>query len=120
MPGQPRAPGLAESWSVSKDGLVYEFLLRKGALFHNGDPVTSDDVKFSLERYRGTAVKALKDRVAAVETPDPGRVRIRLKQPWPDFLTFYTNATGAFLKPSSPTFSTYLRGTIQPAPVALV
>ena len=95
MPGQPRAAGLAESWSVSKDGLVYEFVLRKGALFHNGDPVTADDVKFSLERYRGTAVKALKDRVAAVETPDPGRVRIRLKQPWPDFLTFYTNATGA-------------------------
>jgi peptide/nickel transport system substrate-binding protein len=95
MPGQPRAAGLAESWSVSKDGLVYEFVLRKGALFHNGDPVTADDVKFSLERYRGTAVKALRERVAAVETPDPGRVRIRLKQPWPDFLTFYTNATGA-------------------------
>ena len=95
MPGQPRAPGLAESWSVSKDGLVYEFVLRKGALFHNGDPVTADDVKFSLDRYRGTAVKALRERVAAVETPDPGRVRIRLKQPWPDFLTFYTNATGA-------------------------
>ena len=95
MPGQPRAPSLAESWSVSKDGLVYEFMLRKGARFHNGDPVTSDDVKFTLERYHGTAMKLLKDRVAAVETPDPLRVRIRLKQPWPDFLTFYTNATGA-------------------------
>lgn len=95
MPGQPRAPGLAESWSVSKDGLVYEFVLRKGALFHNGDPVTSDDVKFSLERYRGTAVKVLREHIAGVDTPDPGRVRIRLKQPWPDFLTFYTNATGA-------------------------
>ena len=33
--------------------------------------------------------------MAAIETPDPTRVRIRLKQPWPDFLTFYTNATGA-------------------------
>ncbi|HEX7788881.1 MAG TPA: ABC transporter substrate-binding protein [Methylomirabilota bacterium] len=95
MPGQPRAPSLAESWSVSKDGLVYEFTLRKGARFHNGDPVTSDDVKFSLERYRGTAMKLMKERVAAVETPDPAHVRIRLKQPWPDFLTFYTNATGA-------------------------
>ncbi|HEY7205516.1 MAG TPA: ABC transporter substrate-binding protein, partial [Methylomirabilota bacterium] len=95
MPGQPRAPSLAESWSVSKDGLVYEFTLRKGALFHNGDPVTSDDVKFTLERYHGTAMKLLKERVAAVETPDPQHVRIRLKQPWPDFLTFYTNATGA-------------------------
>jgi peptide/nickel transport system substrate-binding protein len=37
----------------------------------------------------------LKERVAAVEVPDPGRVRFRLKQPWPDFLTFYTSATGA-------------------------
>jgi peptide/nickel transport system substrate-binding protein len=95
MPGQPRANALAESWSMSKDGLVYDFVLRKGALFHNGDPVTADDVKFSLERYRGAANKLLKERVAAVETPDPSRVRIRLKQPWPDFLTFYTNATGA-------------------------
>ena len=95
MPGQPRAAALAESWSVSKDGLVYEFVLRKNALFHNGEPVTADDVKFSLERYRGTASKMLKERVAAVETPDPSHVRIRLKQPWPDFLTFYTNATGA-------------------------
>ena len=95
MPGQPKAPGLAESWSVSKDGLMYEFALRKGARFHNGDPVTADDVKFSLERYRGASAKALKDRVAAVETPDAHHVRIRLKQPWPDFLTFYTGATGA-------------------------
>jgi peptide/nickel transport system substrate-binding protein len=95
MPGNPKAPGLAESWSVSKDGLVYEFVLRKGVRFHNGDLLTSDDVKFSLERYRGAASKPLKERVAGIETPDPQRVRIRLKQPWPDFLTFYTNATGA-------------------------
>ena len=95
MPGNPTAPSLAESWSVSKDGLVYEFVLRKGARFHNGDPVTGEDVKFSFERYRGTANKTLKDRVAAVEVPDPGRVRFRMKQPWPDFLTFYASASGA-------------------------
>jgi peptide/nickel transport system substrate-binding protein len=95
MPGQPAAPSLAESWSVSKDGLVYEFILRKGTRFHNGDPVTAEDVKFSFERYRGTANKMIKDRVAAVEAPDPARVRFRLKQPWPDFLTFYSSATGA-------------------------
>jgi len=95
MPGQPTAPSLAESWSVSKDGLVYEFVLRKGARFHNGDPVTVEDVKFSFERYRGTASKMLRERVAAVETPDPSRVRFRLKRPWPDFLTFYASATGA-------------------------
>jgi peptide/nickel transport system substrate-binding protein len=95
MPGQSAAPSLAESWSVSKDGLVYEFVVRKGARFHNGDPVTAEDVKFSFERYRGTASRILKERVAAVDAPDPSRVRFRLKQPWPDFLTFYTSATGA-------------------------
>ena len=57
MPGQPCAPSLAESWSVSKDGLVYEFVLRKGVKFHNGEPVTAEDVKFSFERYRGSANK---------------------------------------------------------------
>jgi peptide/nickel transport system substrate-binding protein len=95
MPGNPMAPSLAESWSASKDGLTYDFVLRKGATFHNGDPVTAEDVKFSFDRYKGAAAKSLKDRVAAVETPDPGRVRFRLKEPWPDFLVFYTSATGA-------------------------
>jgi len=96
MPGNQMAPSLAESWTMSKDGLTYEFLLRKGVKFHDGSIVTPDDVKFSFERYRGTSAKALKDRVARVETPDAHRVRFVLKQPWPDFMTFYaTPATGA-------------------------
>src|SRR2546427_9597135 len=96
MPGKSMAPSLAESWSVSSDGLVYEFVLRKGTKFHTGDPVTAEDVKFSFERYRGIFVRALKEHVASVETPDAGRVRFRLKKPWPDFLLHYaTPATGA-------------------------
>ena len=95
MPGKAMAPSLAESWTASKDSLTYDFVLRKGVKFHNGDPVTAEDVKFSFERYRGTAAKLLKDRVAAIETPDAGRVRFRLKQPWADFMTFYATATGA-------------------------
>ena len=96
MPGKGMAPCLAESWSMSPDGLVYEFVLRKGVRFHNGEPMTAEDVKFSFERYRGIFARTLKDKVAAVETPDPGRVRFRLRQPWPDFMTFYgTRATGA-------------------------
>src|SRR5438128_6805737 len=71
MPEKTVALSLAESWSASPDGLVYEFVLRKGATFHNGDPVTADDVKFSFERYRGISAKALKEKVAAIETPDP-------------------------------------------------
>src|SRR5262249_27473878 len=95
MPGEPFALSLAKSWSLSDDGLVHEFVLRDGAKFHNGEPVTSEDVKFSFERYRGAASKPIKDRVAAIETPEPGRVLFRLKQPWPDFMTFYAKATGA-------------------------
>src|SRR5919204_2406168 len=66
MPDKTVAPSLAESWTVSKDGRVYEFVLRKGVKFHNGDPVTADDVKFSFERYRGVSAKAMKERVAAI------------------------------------------------------
>jgi len=95
MPGNPTAPSLAESWTASPDGLVYEFALRRGVRFHSGDPVTAEDVKFSFERYRGSAAKVIKDRVAAVEIPEVGRVRFRLKQAWPDFMTFYANATGS-------------------------
>jgi peptide/nickel transport system substrate-binding protein len=47
MPGQPMAPSLAESWTVSRDGLMYEFVLRKGVRFHNGDPVTAEDATSS-------------------------------------------------------------------------
>src|SRR5438093_2518896 len=80
LPGNAMAPALAESWSASADGLVLDFVLRRGVKFHNGDPITAEDVKFSLERYRGASHKMLKDRVQAIETPDPGRVRIRLQE----------------------------------------
>ena len=96
MPGGENTPSLAESWTVSKDGLVYEFVLRKNAKFHNGDPVTAEDVKFSFERYKGAAAKLLRDRVRDVEIVDAGRVRFHLREAWPDFMTFYgTSATGA-------------------------
>jgi peptide/nickel transport system substrate-binding protein len=96
MPGGINTPSLAESWTMSKDGLVYEFVLRKGAKFHNGDPVTAEDVKFSFERYKGVAAKLLKEKVKEVQVVDPGRVRFVLKEPWPDFMTFYgTSASGA-------------------------
>src|SRR5688572_5056919 len=95
MPGNSAAPSLAESWKVSTDGRTYDFVLRKGTTFHNGEPVTAADVKFSFERYRGAASKTLKERVAAVEAVDARHVRFRLKAPWPDFLLFYANTSGA-------------------------
>ena len=96
LPGQKMGPSLAESWKESPDGLTYEFKLRKGLTFHNGDALTSDDVKFSFERYNGASAKELKARVKAVETPDPLTARFRLQEAWPDFMTFYgTTATAA-------------------------
>ncbi len=96
LPGNNMAPCLAESWKESPDGLVYEFKLREGLRFHNGDPFTAEDVKFSFARYRGVSAKILHERVKAVEIVDPHRVRFVLNNPWPDFLVFYaTPATGA-------------------------
>jgi peptide/nickel transport system substrate-binding protein len=96
MPGGQTTPSLAESWSMSPDGLTYEFLLRRGITFHNGDPVTAEDVKFSFDRYKGAGAQLLKDKVRTVEVVDARRVRFRLKEAWPDFMTFYgTTATGA-------------------------
>ncbi len=96
MPAGDNTPSLAESWTMSKDGLTYDFVIRKNARFHNGDPVTAEDAKFSFERYRGAAAKLLKERVREVQVVDAQRVRFILKEPWPDFMTFYgTSATGA-------------------------
>ena len=98
LPGQKLGNSLAESWSESPDGLVYEFKLRRGVKFHNGDPVTADDAKFSFERYKGAGATDLQARVRLVEAVDPLTLRIHLKEPWPDFMTFYgTTATAAGL-----------------------
>ena len=98
LPGQKIGASLAESWKESPDGLAYEFKIRRGVKFHNGEPITGEDVKFSFERYKGAGAKELQARVAKVEVVDPTVVRFHLKAPWPDFLTFYgTSATAAGL-----------------------
>src|SRR5215472_11189260 len=94
-PGQKMGPSLAESWEESEDGLEYTFTLRPGLKFHNGDPLTTEDVKFSFERYRGAGASILHDRVARVEIVDPRVVRFHLKAPWPDFMTFYGTTASA-------------------------
>src|SRR5437762_318902 len=96
LPGNDMAPCVAESWKESADGLTYEFKLREGLKFHNGDAVTAEDVKFSFVRYRGVSAKELNLRVRQVETVDPLTVRFVLREPWPDFMMFYgTTATAA-------------------------
>ena len=96
MPAGHATPSLAESWKASADGLTYDFVIRSNARFHNGEPVTAEDVKFSFDRYKGGGAKLLKDRVRDVQVVDARRVRFVLKEAWPDFMTFYgTTATGA-------------------------
>jgi peptide/nickel transport system substrate-binding protein len=94
MPGNLTAPSLAESWTLSADQRVYEFKLREGVRFHNGDPFTAEDVKFSFHRAKGS--KILHEKVREVAVAGPHRVRFHLHEPWPDFMAFYgTLATGA-------------------------
>jgi peptide/nickel transport system substrate-binding protein len=96
MPSGPSAPSLAEAWTVSPNGLVYDFTLRANARFHNGERVTAEDVKFSFERYHGANAALFRERVQEVRVLDPRRVQFRLKEPWADFITFYgTTATSA-------------------------
>src|SRR5258705_13070915 len=88
MPGVGSGPSLAQSWAMAKDMLSAEFVLRP-AKFHNGEPVTAEDVKFSFERYRGGAGNVLKDAVKQIQTAAPNRVRFVFKQPCPDFGAFF-------------------------------
>ena len=94
MPGNLMAPSLAESWTLSADHRTYEFKLRDGLKFHNGDPFTAEDVKFSFQRAKGARV--LKEKVREIEVVGANRVRFHLHEPFPDFMAFYgTRATGA-------------------------
>jgi peptide/nickel transport system substrate-binding protein len=72
MPGNLMANSLAESWSESEDRLVYEFTLRKGLKFHNGDPFTAEDVVFSFKRAKGAQ---LQEKVKEVVIVDPYKVQ---------------------------------------------
>ncbi|MBI2909110.1 MAG: hypothetical protein HYX92_15810 [Chloroflexi bacterium] len=95
-------PELAAGWQVSTDGKVYTFNLTKGAKFHDGSPVTSEDVKFSLDRIRnpqkGMAKSPRKiqlEAVTSIDTPDENTVKITLANPQAFFVSllgtvFYT------------------------------
>src|SRR4051812_20176023 len=81
MPGNPMANSLAESWTESEDKRVYEFTLRKGVKFHNGDPFTAEDVVFSFKRAKGAQ---LHEKVKEVVIVDAYKVQFVLHEPWPD------------------------------------
>jgi peptide/nickel transport system substrate-binding protein len=82
-------PAVAENYAVEQDGLAYRFTLREGLLFHDGSPVTAEDVVFTLETARANQFEGFAN-IAAVEAPDKRNVRIRLKEKDPEFLTNLT------------------------------
>jgi ABC-type transport system substrate-binding protein len=92
----PDQPGLAESWDISSDGLTYTFHLREGVEFHNGEPFTSEDVKWTYETYINPETAAnYRSHVAgapvtSVETPDDFTVVFNLEKPTSTFLARMT------------------------------
>ena len=81
-------PALAESWTVSEDGCVYDFTLAADATFTDGTPCTAEDVKFTYDRAKDSsfAMQKVAD-VVSVEVVDPTHVRIPLSKPNQDWLT---------------------------------
>ncbi|WP_134726434.1 ABC transporter substrate-binding protein [Paracoccus luteus] len=78
-------PGLAESWQASPDGKIYDFKLRTGVTFHDGQGFDASDVVFTLDRARApdsvNAQKALFEHIASVEAVAPDQVRVTLNAP---------------------------------------
>jgi peptide/nickel transport system substrate-binding protein len=90
-PDGRRVPALAKSWEFGKDGLSMKFTLNERARFHNGEPVTAKDVKFSLERAMSPELKfryggEMGRKIDRIEVIDDHHVVVYLKSPFPAFL----------------------------------
>jgi peptide/nickel transport system substrate-binding protein len=105
-------PGLAESWTISKDGLQYTFKLRSGIKFHDGTPFTAEAVKFSIERQINAEHPAHKlgkypfanfffGNVKAVEALSDERVAFLLKEPRASFLAILTAGAASIVSPTA-------------------
>jgi len=105
-------PGLAESWTISNDGLQYTFKLRKGIAFHDGTPLDAAAVKFSIERQFNPDHPANKlgkypfanyffGNVKAVEVLSPERVAFLLKEPRASFLAVLAAGAASIVSPTA-------------------
>mgnify|MGYP001294067723 FL=1 len=91
-------PYLAESWSISDDGLSVTLNLVKGATFHDGKPITSKDVAFSIKTIKAHhPFKTMFGAVKRVDTPDSHTAVIRLSKPHPALLLALSSQLGAVI-----------------------
>lgn len=97
--GKDVKPLLAESHTLSKDKLTWTFKLKQGVKFSNGSPMTSADVKFSLDKARSTkgGWEFLDVAIASVDAPDPATVVVKTKYPWAPLLADLANFSNAVL-----------------------
>lgn len=82
-------PDLAKSYEVSEDKLTYTFHLKDNLRFHDGAPLTADDVRFTIEKAMDPAVKSAKRanwNGVSIEQPGPKTIQLTLKKPYPAFL----------------------------------
>lgn len=99
LPGQTLAPSLASEYQVAEDYMSATFTLREGITFHNGEPVTPEDVKFTYENYRGANAQTFREMTERVETPDDRTVRFVFKRPFLDFLLLYGTTAASWVVP---------------------
>ncbi len=93
-------PGLARSWDVSRDGLTYTFHLQPNVTFSDGQPFTSEDVKFTLDHARGPKSffkDSLYGVIASVDTPDPLTAVVTLSTPTPGFIYALGNISASIV-----------------------
>ncbi|UPW84688.1 ABC transporter substrate-binding protein [Lysinibacillus sp. Ag94] len=97
--------GLAESYSLSDDGLTYTFKIRPGVKFHNGEDLTVEDIQYSFDRLMGKnggeKMSNSFDNVASTEAPDANTFVIKLKEPNSNFLYSLTARQSAILPKSN-------------------
>lgn len=92
---------LVKDYEISEDGTVYTFTLHDGVKFHNGDDLTSEDVKYSIERIVEQLVRAPQfEDIETIETPNEQTVIINLKKPVSPFLTFLAYPMNAIVNQS--------------------
>lgn len=94
------APGLAESWEISEDGLTYTFTLKDGVSFHSGKAFTSEDVKYTFDRWQSLEASPtayLIESVESVDAPDPLTVVFNMSQPYNIFLDQLAGAYAVML-----------------------